>query len=348
MAALALAAFAFAKGAGRVREGEVAVFVNNLTGSIVVSERVGYHVFVPWMTSLYRLDRRVQSLHMAERPAGGSVGGNAIKLKTSDGSNVSLDTQVTYRLIPERAGAVLRHAGPGYAFGELWVRSAVRAMAAREFGKLTTEQIYDAPLRNERAKAMIEELNRELAEHGIEIVAVVPEELRFYKEYEEVIKNKKLADQEVEEQQAKARLATEEQKKKVAEAEFSAEAKKATARGDADRIKAEADGYAERIRLEAEGALATAENRAQGQEATGLAEAEGLRQAASAVAGHGGVNLVALEYAKQLAKISFTGVPVMQDGRMGQYRIHSVPQTSSAGTSSAGVCTDGGCAGGLR
>jgi len=287
---------------------------------------------------------------MAESPADGSPGGNAIKFKTSDGSNVSLDTQVTYRLIPEQADAVLRNAGPGYASGELWVRSAVRAMAVRELGKLTTEQIYDATLRNERAKAMIEELNSELAEHGIEVVAVMPQELRFYKEYEEIIRNKKLADQEVEEQQAKARLANEEQKKKIAEAEFAANVKKATAHGDADRIKAKADGYAERTRLEAEGALATAEGKAQGLEATGLAEAEGLRQAASAVSGGGGVNLVALEYAKQLAKISFTGVPVLQDGRMGQYRIHSVPQTSSAaaGGSNAGVCVDGGCGGGVK
>ena len=71
-----------------------------------------------------------------------------------------------------------------------------------------------------------------------------------------------------------------------------------------------------------------------------------LPDAARAVAGSGGVNLVALEYARQLEKIKFSGVPVLQDGRMGQYRIHSVPQ--SAANSASGVCTGGGCTGGLQ
>jgi len=312
-------------GSARVAEGQVAVLVNNMTGTVTVNERVGYYVFVPWLTSLHRLDRRVQALVMAEAGRDGYRGGDAIKVKTSDGSNVELDTLVSYRLIPGMAGQVLRDAGEGLAFGQLWVRSAVRAMAWREFGQLTTEQIYDTSLRNERARAMIEGLNRELAGRGIEVIAVVPQDLRFYKEYQEVIKKKKLADQEVEEQRAKARLAGEEQKKKVSEADFAAKASVAVARGEAERIRAEADGYVQRVRLEAEAELAQAQAQAQGLEATGLAEAEGMQLAVAALAGSGGVNLVALEYARQLQKIRFTGVPVLQDATMGQYRITQAP-----------------------
>jgi len=315
----------FVKSFIHIKEYEVGIFLNNLTGSMSVEERSGFHFIIPLAYTPYRLDRRIQSLVMSEQGSNSFRGGDAVKIKTSDGSNVSMDTQVTYRLISSKAAEVVKSSGLNNSFGELWIRSSVRAMGAREFGKLTTEQIYDASLRNEKAQTIVEELNKELKEKGIEIIAVVPEEFRFYKEYEEVIKKKKLADQEVEEEQAKARLALQEQKKKVADAEFAAEAKKATAEGEAERTKAEAVGHAQKIRLEADSSLVTTLKQAEGQLAMGLADAESLRQSASALSGVGGVNLVALEYTKQLEKINFVGVPFTQDGRVGQYRVVQNP-----------------------
>jgi regulator of protease activity HflC (stomatin/prohibitin superfamily) len=332
----------------RIREGEVGVFVNNLTGSVAVEVQAGYSVVLPWMFSFYRLDRRVQSLSMTELGGGGFDAGDAVKIKTADGSNVSLDIQVTYRLLPERAAEVLKSAGPGMAFGQLWVRSAIRAMSAREFGKLTTEQIYDATLRNERAQAALAALNEELAGRGVEVVGVVPQDFRFYKDYEEIIKKKKLADQEVEEQQAQARLAVEERNKKVGEATHAGQAKVKTAEGEAERLRTEVDGYVQRVKLEAEGALATAEKKAEGTLAIGMSEAQGMAEAARAVNGPGGVNLVAVEYAKVLGKIAFTGVPVMQEGRQGQLRLTSVGAAACAGQDCGGGGGGGSAAGGAK
>ena len=322
-AVVVLAAALLNAGLVRVREGEVGVLVNNVSGQMRIEQRAGFRLTVPWVYSFYRLDRRVQALAMTDRPGAGFGGGDAVKIKTRDGSNVSLDIQVNYRLLPERAADLLQSAGPGPAFGQLWIRSAVRAAAAAELGKLTTEEVYNATLRNERALALASGLNAQLGLHGIEIVAVVPQELRFYKEYEEIIRAKKLADQEVEEQQAQARLASEERTKQVANAQFEANARVGTAQGEADRIRAEAEGYLQRTRLEAEGALVRAEGRAEGLLAGGLAEAQGLKESALSLSGAGGVNLVALEYALKLGRISFTGVPVVQEGRVGQLRVHS-------------------------
>jgi regulator of protease activity HflC (stomatin/prohibitin superfamily) len=315
----------------RVREGEVGVLVNNVSGSISVEEQVGYRLVIPWMFSFYRLDRRVRSISLSEQGGGGFDAGDAVKIKTSDGSNVALDIQATYRLLPGSAAEVLRDAGPGEAFGELWVRSAVRAIAAREFGKLTTEQVYDATLRNERAQSALTALNEELAPRGIEVVVLVPQDFRFYKEYEEIIKKKKLADQEVEEQQAQARLALEEQNKQVGAAKHASTAKIKTAEGEADKVRADADGYLQRVRLDAEAALVTATKKAEGTLAVGLAEAQGMTEAARALSGPGGVNLVAVEYAKQLGRINFTGVPVTQDGHMGQLRLQNAAGADTAG-----------------
>jgi len=333
--AFALVAFAASKSLARIRGGEVGVVVNNLTGGIRVEDRAGYRLLVPWIESFFRLDRRVQTLLMSEGGGGGFRGADAVKVKTIDGSNVSLDLQATYRLLPERAADVLRNAGRGAAFGELWIRSSVRAMAWREFGKLTTEQMYDAALRDERARSTVRELNRQLADQGVEIIAVVPHEFRFYREYEEIIKAKKLADQGVEEQRSQAKLASEEQHKQIAAAEFAAQHKIAEAEGEARRTRAEADGYVQRVQLEAEAAVFEAEKRAAGIEAVGLAEAQGLGESAAALEGVGGVHLVALEYARKLGEIRFTGVPVMQEANMSQFRIQHGPDGAAAGSADA-------------
>jgi len=323
------------KGTHRVREGEVGVFVNNLTGTLEIEPNPGVRVTLPWVWSLHRLNRKVQSLLMVDQPSQGFRGGDAVKIKTSDGSSVSLDIMVTYRLLPEQADTVLREAGP--AFGDLWVRSSARAAVAVEFGKLTSEQLYDAAIRDRQATEVVGGLNQRLGKRGVEIVAVVPRDFRFYKEYEEIIRQKKLADQEVEEQQAQARLAQQEQSNKVGQAQISARAKVLQARAEAERLLAESEGYAAQTRLDAEGNLLRDEKRAAGLLATGMAEAQGLREAAQAIAGEGGINLVALEYAKKLGLIQFTGVPVMQDGRIGQYRIHQVPPQDT-GACAGGVC----------
>ena len=57
---------------------------------------------------------------------------NKILIVDDDQNINTLLKRYLTRLMPERAADVLRTAGLGGAFGELWVRSSVRAMAARE------------------------------------------------------------------------------------------------------------------------------------------------------------------------------------------------------------------------
>ncbi len=306
----------------KVPGGYVGVVVNNLSGETWVEERVGYRVLIPWVFSFHLLDRQVQTLVMSDIGGAGFEGGDAVKVKTLDGSNVSIDLQVTYRMLPEQAAEILRDAGRGHAFGALWVRSSVRAAALAEFGKLTTEQIYDAATQTERSQAIVLGLNETLTPRGIEIVSVAALDLRFYQEYEELIRKKKLADQEVEEQQAQLRLAVEAQRKEVADASFARDRAIAEAHGAAQATLRGASGEAVRTRVDAESQLITDQRNAEGTLVKGLAEAEGLRQSAEALGGRGGVNLVALEYAKQLAKINFAGVPVLDANRIEQYRLH--------------------------
>jgi membrane protease subunit HflK len=333
---LLLAAWFVEEGIVRVREGDVGVIVDNLSGRSEVADAVGYRFVFPVIQSFYRLDRKIQSLVMADAPEAGFRGGDAVKLKTKDGSDVSIDVLVSYHLIASGAAEILRDAGDGLRFADLWVRSSVRAVVARSFGELTAESIYNAGERNAKATDMLKTLNRELAPQHIEVLAITPRDVRFFSAYEEIIKKKKIKDQETQQYLSEARLAEQRQRTEVAQAEFEAKQTVQRAEGEADKVRAEADGYAKRVAIEADGELAKALKEAEGQLAIGLAEAEGIKEQAAALGGAGGVNLVALAYAKKLATFSISGIPVLQDPTQGNVRVQQIgaiqssPQTNAA------------------
>jgi regulator of protease activity HflC (stomatin/prohibitin superfamily) len=313
------------EGLVRVRESDVGVVVDNVSGKFEVADAAGFRFVVPVFQSFFRLDRKIQSLVMAEAPEVGFRGNDAVRIKTKDGSDVSIDLLVNYHLLAGGADKILHDSGQGMAFADLWVRSSVRAMVARAFGQLSTEQIYDASQRDLKAKEMLTELNAELARHHVEVVAVVPREVRFFAAYEDVIKQKKIKDQETQAFKSEANLQQQQQVTQVAQAGFEANQLVKKAVKDAEVIIAEGEAYAARVRLEADGELAKALRDADGQLAIGLAEAQGIKEQAAALSGGGGVNLVALAYARKLSTISFSGVPVMQDGVQGNFRVQQLP-----------------------
>jgi regulator of protease activity HflC (stomatin/prohibitin superfamily) len=212
----------------------------------------------------------------------------------------------------------------------------VRAVVARSFGELTAESIYNAGERNAKAAEMLKTLNRELEPQHIEVLAITPRDVRFFSAYEEIIKKKKIKDQETQQYLSEARLAEQRQRTEVAQAEFEAKQSVQRAEGEADKVRAEADGYAKHVAIEADGELSKALKEAEGQLAIGLAEAQGIKEQAAALGGAGGVNLVALAYAKKLATFSISGIPVMQDPTQGNVRVQQIgaiqssPQTNAA------------------
>jgi regulator of protease activity HflC (stomatin/prohibitin superfamily) len=312
-------------GVQRVEEGKVGVLVDNCTGELRVEDAVGYRFVVPVLQSLYTLDRKVRTLTMADAPSAGSKGGDAIRIKTLDGSDVSLDLQVSYQLDAKGAAEVLRNAGRDESFADLWVRPAVRAAAASEFGELTTEQIYDAAKRDEKAHAVVKSLNDELARRHLQVLAVVPNEMRFFSEYEDLIKKKKVADQDTVTQKSELELALKQQTKELNQAKAEKEQRVAKAKSEAENVRRLATGYAARVRNEADAELVTAEGEAKKVENEGLADAHGLKEKADALAGTGGVGVVLLSYAKKLATIAITGLPVRQDGVQNAVRVQTVP-----------------------
>lgn len=318
-------------GVAHVRENQVGVMVNNWSGDLQLKKRVGYHFFVPYLARFYLLDKTIQRLDLAWGHGSGGAGRD-VKVKTSDGSNVSLDVTLTYKLIPEKAVTVLRRSGQGMRFSDLWVDSFARHACFSAFGQLSTEEMYNSVKRSEKARAALDSLNRQLREQGIEIIALIPGEFRFYKEYEEVIQDKKLADQQVEERQAQARALLQNRERQLIEASKQGEAKIASFEGECanrmiqasaecEKMRREAEGYYRSTLLSADAALYSASNEATGKQATLYAEAEGLEALRQAMAGDGGLGMVGLEYARRLDSVRFEGTPITREPSIRQFSV---------------------------
>ena len=315
--AITAAVFAVAilsHGVAHVHENEVGVLADNLRGELDLKER----------------DKTIQKLNLTWDQGPGGAPGRDVKLKTADGNNVSIDISVNYKLMPEQAVKVLRESGLGMRFAETWVEPYVLQCCLSSFGQLTTEQLYDAAKRNEMAQLAQKEINEKLNPQGIEIIAVIPGDFRFYKDYEQLIQEKKLADQKVEEQQAQGRAAMEDQERQMVEARKKAETHMTVFEGESTNRMIQAQAEAAKIRREADGQSRFTILQA---DAALLADAEGMAALRQAMSGDGGVTMVGLEYARRLGSIRFAGTAVTKQPTIQQLSVH--PAEAAAATAPA-------------
>ncbi len=319
---------------GNVTASEVGILINNLTGNVSVRMEPGSFFYNSITTDAYTIDKTVNTLRMR------SDSDEDVRIKTSDGSDVRLDVEVNYsllldektireRVIPETGitpvatSARARQRGERpflEAYQAKWVRDYCRSIVRYVFGTLTTEEFYNASMRDEKALESERELNRLLNEHGILVLKVIPDKFRFYDEYERKIREKKEADQEVEKQKELAKAAIEDQKRKEVEATKSAEVEVERIKGQLERIRIEALGkaitvrkqaeaYAYTTKVEGDAALYGAERTAQATIAAAQAEAESLANLVKALEGDGGRVLVMRALASALASARVDGVP---------------------------------------
>jgi len=313
---------------GNIDAEEVGILVNNLTGTVTVYEHPGTYFYNAITSDLHVIDKREQTLEMTANERRGDIKGvDFVRIKTRDGSDVSVDVTVNYRIIPSKAELILTESGQGGQYKTKWVRDYSRSICRNILGELSTEEFYQSDLRSEKADAAMAALNKLLEPHGIKIRNVQVQSFAFYKEYEEKIKEKKLADQEVEEEKSKAQAATEEKKRrrieqtnrktveiakfvgtlKKNELEMVAQSEKARKRSDAYCYSTKITADAKLIKLSAQSKAILAEKRA---------EAKGVEKMCKALAGPGGRNLVMMEYAKKLKHVTLLGQPYSLENRV--------------------------------
>ena len=307
---------------GRVTGEEVGIQLDRMNGKITVISQSGVKLYNGLLSDFYVLDRTLQTLDMSQDTTRGDrMRKDDLKIKTVDGSDVYVDLKIQYKITPEMAEDVILTSGPGDLYKQKWARDYMRSICRNYLGELTTEQFYDSSKRDARLVLAKQEANEKLRTFGIVIDSIViPKRPQFYKEYEEMIKKKKLADQGVLEEQSKAMAAKQKQQtlivqetnaKNVAVEQFEGQMRQKIiqAEAEAERSRKEADAYFEKHTVAADASLYRMKKDAAAILARKTAEADGIMALRKALEGEGGRNMVKLEYARKLKNITIVGKP---------------------------------------
>ncbi|HMU37634.1 MAG TPA: SPFH domain-containing protein [Pseudomonadota bacterium] len=250
------------------------------------------YLFFPFQSDWVTFDIMTQKLEMSSsKNRGDRPGDDAIVLKSRDGNDISIDVTVTWRIDPLKAPDILaRGAASTEEIKEELVRPACRAYVRDAFNELHSEEFFERKKLLEKANKAKAKLTKELEAEGIILEDVMPGEQRFNTEYERVIHDRKIAEQNAERLKSEAQAAEAEQTRQLEKA-----------RGDVQSQIAEAKGRVERIRISADRALYENERTAKALLAEATARAKGIEKQNRAMAGTGGRTAVKLRIADALA-----------------------------------------------
>ncbi len=251
----------------------------------------GTYFFFRPLSDWYLLDTALQNLVMTRDPAEGDrTGDDSLRFKTIDGNDVSVNVTIAWRVLPEKAPQLVQHVGTSVdAIEEKLVRPVSRAVVRDVLNQLSSEAYYQAELRYEMAEEAKARLVAILEPEGIAIDNVLLGEHKFNDKYEQIIRDKKVAEQEAE------RL--------VSEKDAAGEAAKRDlerAKGEVSKTIEAALGKARQRQLEADAIFFEREQQAAAILSEKRARAEGLRKQAQALAGAGGERMVKLAIARAL------------------------------------------------
>ena len=256
--------------------------------------------FPPVINDWHVFDVALQNLEMTrEVNQGARAGDDSLRFKTVDGNDISVNVTVAWRVDPEMAPYVLQFVGENTAdVGEKLVRPVSRTVIRDILNELASEEYYDADIRFHKAEEAEARLQHYLGNEGIVIEQVLLGEHKFNDRYEQIIRDKKVAEQDASRLKSETEAAREQvlrdlevQKGKVNQAIEAST-------GKAQQKKLEADAiYYERQR-QAEAILAEA-----------TAYAEGLKAKAHALAGAGGTAQVKLKLAEAMKGTPIVFIP---------------------------------------
>jgi regulator of protease activity HflC (stomatin/prohibitin superfamily) len=178
-----------------IEAGQVAVRVNNVTGSMEVITQPGLVVRLPFgLNDVYVLDVSPQTFHLRGAKNTSTLEVRELDVRASDGSNFAFnDTTILFRAIPSKADETVRDSGLGHAYYE-WMLPYSRSILRDEFGRESTIGVSNPTTfrtAEERAK---QRLNKLLGEHGVEVTSIVTPRPRFSKDYEDLIEARNQAE----------------------------------------------------------------------------------------------------------------------------------------------------------
>ncbi|MEL6347753.1 MAG: SPFH domain-containing protein [Myxococcota bacterium] len=258
------------------------------------------YFFAPVINDWFVYDTALQNLVMTrEHETGDRQGDDSLRFKTIDGNDISVNVTVAWSIDPAKAPYLVQFVGPDTAaVRERLVRPVSRTVVRDVLNELPSEQYYDANVRFQKAEQAARVLNHYLNDEGILIQQVLLGEHKFNDRYEQIIRDKKVAEQDASRLNSETEAAREQMRRELEVAKGGVQKSIEEARGAAEKKKINADArYYERER-QAKAILAERSNRAQG-----------IAEKAKALAGSGGRNLVKLEVAEELKGKTILFVP---------------------------------------
>lgn len=260
----------------------------------------GTYFFLRPLSSWNVFDVGLQNLEMhREAGEGGRAGDDSVRFKTIDGNDISVNITIAWSVQADRAPYALQFVGGSTREVEdKFVRPVSRALVRDVLNQLTSEEYYTAERRFQAAEEARERLNLVLDGEGIVIEQVLLGEHRFNQTYEQIIRDKKVAEQEAARLESETEAAAEEMKRDLERG-----------KGTVSKAIEEARGEAEKRRLEADAIYFEREQQAKAILAEKRARAEGLTARAKALSGAGGRNMVKVEVARALKGKEILFVP---------------------------------------
>jgi len=326
-------------GVAEVKDNQVAVVVNYVTGGMEVHDVAGNKIYLPFVEDVFTFDKSPNKFVMEGNADVSTDHVRELTVRARDGSNFWFDTiEIQYQLLAGQAAVVLQDSGVGDAFKKFWLMSYTRSVLRDEFGRFDAEEISNPANYSSASLKAQERLNGALRPHGIEVRQITIPKPKFATEYEQAIQDRKLADQEVERLKAQALQLEKEKAKRLAEIDSDLGQKFAALRGQLAAEKTQAE--AEKIKLEREAdafkieraAAGEAERLAAIEEARGMTEkyqkeAQGLKAKAEALARQGRI-VVVEALAEKLAGVEIEITPYQRSGAPA--RIEVEPATAAA------------------
>ena len=254
--------------------------------------RPGSTNFLPVMvTDWDTFDTALQNLEMTEDSrTGDRKGDDSLHFKTIDGNDITVNVTVSWRVDPASAPYLLKFVADSTSEVEdVLVRPVSRTFIRDVLNLIKSEEYYNAELRFAKAEESKDLLNDYLAPEGVIIERVLLGEHKFNAGYQQVIADKKAAEQQANRLISETQAAQEQVLRDLARA-----------KGEVSRTVEEAKGKSQQKTLEADALYFERQQQAEAILAEKKAAALGLTERAAALAGSGGINMVKLKVAESL------------------------------------------------
>ncbi len=327
---LALVAFGFVGRMLVVKIGPNVIGVRSQEFAILGPQGVVAHDFDQpgWYRNFWFIDRWNyfdKTVHTL-RFIGEDGDSNPLTVKSKDGYDVIVHVRVKYHIKPHEAHLLLKTLGPFRENYERLVENEAIDACRIEFGEMVTEDFYNPEAREKAAIQVRTRLQRALDPRHLEVLDILISSVAFDPQYEQKIKAKKLADQDVEVSKSRAesfkfkgetkkvKAETEALVKRI-QAELEREIAELRGRNEVEMTKVLEEANAYGVEKRAKGDLEVERAKAEASLLLRQAEAEGERAKTLAMSGPGGRALVALEAARNLqiqaADISTLGTDLL-------------------------------------